>query len=212
MTNSTMNFSTIEDVKAFAHAKSACPEAMRWLATQIDPATAWETCKRPDWMIWLAARRGVDRKTIVRVACACARTSLRFVPEGEDRPRLAIETAERWCDDRATIEEVRAAAYAAAYAAAAAYADDAEAADADAAYAAAYAAADAAAYAAADAADAADAAYAAYAADAADAADARAEHLATLAAIVREAIPLDAVLDALTRRATTHATVAGAAP
>ena len=169
MTNSTMNFSTIEDVKAFAHAKSACPEAMRWLATQIDPATAWETCKRPDWMIWLAARRGVDRKTIVRVACACARTSLRFVPEGEDRPRLAIETAERWCDDRATIEEVRAAAYAAAYAAAAAYADaddaayaaayaaaaayadDADADDADAAYAAAYAAADAAAYADADA-------------------------------------------------------------
>ena len=188
MTNSTMNFSTIEDVKAFAHAKSACPEAMRWLATQIDPATAWETCKRPDWMIWLAARRGVDRKTIVRVACACARTSLRFVPEGEDRPRLAIETAERWCDDRATIEEVRAAADAA-YAAYAYAAADA----ADAAYAYAYAADAAyAAYAYAYAYAAADAAYAAYAYAYAYA-DARRQANIQMCQIVREHISFEMI-------------------
>ena len=151
-------FSTMQDVQQFALARRACSEARKWLATQADPATAWETCERPDWMLWLAARRGVDRKTMVRIACACARTSLRFVPDGETRPLKAIEAAEAWCNDRATVQKVRSAD---AYAAAAARAVGAAVA----------AVADAAAYAAAAAAYAADAAAdAAYAADAANAA------------------------------------------
>ena len=32
----------------------------------------------------------------VRFACACARRALPYVPAGEDRPRLAIEAAEKW--------------------------------------------------------------------------------------------------------------------
>ena len=111
-------FSTMQDVQQFALARRACSEARKWLATQADPATAWETCERPDWMLWLAARRGVDRKTMVRIACACARTSLRFVPDGETRPLKAIEAAEAWCNDRATVQKVRSAAAADAYAAA----------------------------------------------------------------------------------------------
>jgi alkylation response protein AidB-like acyl-CoA dehydrogenase len=35
------------------------------------------------------------------------------VPKGEDRPRIAIETAEAWTRGEATIEQVYAAAYAA---------------------------------------------------------------------------------------------------
>ena len=155
-----------------------------------DWVSAWQLCTDARWML-RAVADVVDRPRLVLAACACARTVLGRVPEGEDRPRVAIETAERWARGEAAIEEVQIAARAAYAADAAAYA----------AYAA-YAAADAAAYAAAHA-----AAHAAYAAD-----DERAEHLATLAAIVREAIPLDTVLDALARRATTHATVAGAAP
>ena len=142
----TAETTDMQSLLAFARRCGACAEARLWLNTQTDPRTAWETCERPDWMIWYARRRNVERKVLVRIACDCARTALRFVPEGEDRPRLAIEAAERWTLGEATIDEVRVAAYAAAYAAADA---------------AAYAAADAAAYAA----DA--AAYAAYAADAA---------------------------------------------
>ena len=136
MTNST----TITDVLTFARSKSACDEAMHWLKDQTDAEQAWQTCERPDWMIWYAAPRGADRKTLVRIACDCARTALRFVPAGEDRPRLCIETTERWIVGEATIEEVRTARNAAAdaYAAYAAAAADA----------AAYAAAAAAAYAA----------------------------------------------------------------
>jgi len=183
---------SITKVIQFGKSKHACAEAMRWLKEQDDAEQAWMTCERSNWMIWYVARRGVDRKVLVRIACDCARTVLRFVPEGENRPRLCIETTERWIVGEATIEEVRqaryaaaaaaaayaytaaAAAYAAAYDAAAAAAAAAAYADADAAYVAdaaadaAYDAADAdadAAYAAAD-----DAAAAAYVADAADAA------------------------------------------
>ena len=118
----------------------------------------------------LRAIAASDRRVGVWLACAVARSALWHVPAGEDRPRLAIETAERWVRGQATVGECRAAAdaadaaaYAAAYAAyaAAAYA-------ADAAHVAAYAAA-------ADAADAASAANAAAYAAAYAAADADAD-------------------------------------
>ena len=171
----------LQALVSFARDRGACREARVWLATQSDPRAAWETCERPDWMIWYARRRDVDPKVFVRIACDCARTVLWLVPEGENRPRLAIEVAERRMRGEATIDEVRDAAYAAEDAAAdAAYVVDAAA---DATYAAAYAAVyTAAAAAAADATyaaayaavyTAAAAAYAAYVVDAAaDAADA----------------------------------------
>ena len=115
----TAETTDMQSLLAFARDRGACAEARLWLNTQTDPHVAWEMCERPDWMIWFARRRSVERKVLVRIACDCARTALRFVPEGEDRPRLAIETAERWTRNEATIDEVRvAAAYAAAYAAA----------------------------------------------------------------------------------------------
>ena len=170
----------------------ACEDAVAWVGDR-DITAAWAECERADWMLWLAGRV-VARPLVVLAACACARTALRYVLAGEDRPRVAIETAERWARGEATIAEVRsayadaayaaadacaaaaayAAAYAATYAAAAAYAATA--------YAAAYAAADAAAAAAAAvyaaAADAAAAATAAYAATAAAAVYAAAAYAA----------------------------------
>ena len=147
-------------------------------------------------MLWIADRIGVDRKLVVRAECDCARTSLKFVPKGEKRPLIAIQTAERWCRGEATIEEVRSAAYAAyaadaasASAAYAAYAAAASASAASAAYAAYAAAASAsaasdayAAYAAAASASAASDAYAAYAAAA------RAKALKQCADLVRKRI------------------------
>ena len=157
----------------------ACWEAKEW-ADGKTLRESWNTCERGDWMLWLAARVGADRKRLVLAACACARLSLKYVSPGEDRPRVAIETAEKWAHGEATIEEVKAAA--AAYAAAA---------DA-AAYAAYTAAADAAADAAAYAADA--AGTAAYAADAAayaadDAGTARTKTLRDCADILRTFFP-----------------------
>ena len=147
----------------------ACNVAVAWFDSR-NPHRAWRECKRGDWMLWLAARLNIDRKLIVTAACDCVELSLRFVTAGEARPNEAINVTRRWLAGKATREEVRAAADAAADAAANATNAAANAANAaDAAYAA-YAAnaADAAAYAAAYAADAAYAA--AYAANAADAA------------------------------------------
>ena len=100
-----------------------CDDAVAWLeSTGLSDQAAWDACERADWMLWLAARCDIDRRVLVRAACACARTALAYVTKGEDRPRIAIETAERWCDGRATIDDVRAHAAAAADAADAAHA------------------------------------------------------------------------------------------
>jgi hypothetical protein len=145
-----------------------CPGGRDYLGDQTDPVAAWDNCQRPDWMLWAAWKLGVDHRLIVHAAAMCARTALKYVPIGENRPLAAIEAAERWAEN--PTEENRVGANAAAYAADAAA--DAAYAAADAAYAVANAAAYAA-YAVANAAAAAAyvAAYAAYAAaNAADAA------------------------------------------
>jgi len=129
----------------------ACSDAKRW-AEGKSFHVVWITCKRGDWLLWLCGKMGdkkgwPTRKQLVLAACACAETALKYVPEGEERPRIAIETARKWARGKATLEQVKEAANNAHYAAAAA----AYAAAAAAAYAAAYAYAYAAAAAAADA-------------------------------------------------------------
>ena len=84
--------------------------------------------KALEWLVKQNHRLGVW------CACACAREALKYVPKGEDRPRIAIETAENWVRGKATKNQVKkasdaayvaadeafsAAAYAVAYAAAA---------------------------------------------------------------------------------------------
>ena len=180
-----------------ARSYNACGDSIEWLETLPgdQPAQAtWEQCPRGDWLLWFAAKAGVERKTVVLAACAAARLALPFVEHSDDRPRVAIETAERWARGEATIEDVHAARAAAAAAedAAAARAAAAAAEDAAAAYAAAYAAASAAyaaAYAAASAAYAA-ASAAAYAAARAAAYAALTKMRLETAAAVRKVIPI----------------------
>ena len=104
---------------------------------------------------WLG---GLDHEIGVWAACQVAREALRFVPEGEQRPRIAIEVTEAWVRRKASLAKAmkaRDAAYAASSyasdaAAYAAYAADAATSAATSAYSA-YAASAAAANAAADA-------------------------------------------------------------
>ena len=151
----------------------ACREAVEWAREFRSMMEAWRACERGDWMLWYIGRlsgkpESASRRRLVLCSCKCARLGLPYVPQGEKRPLVAIQTAERWAhgEGGVSLEDVRAAADAAAYAASAASA---------AAYAA-YAAASAA-YAAANA-----AAYAAYAA-------ARLRVLSECADLVREAYP-----------------------
>ena len=77
-------------------------------------------------MLWIIAKTAVesDRKTIVSIACECARLALPYTKD--PRVLACIETTEAWTRGEATIEQVRSArwaAYAAADAAAYAAAD-----------------------------------------------------------------------------------------
>jgi hypothetical protein len=92
-------------------------------------------------MLWVAGRLAgppgdASRRPLVAASCECDRLALHLVPRGEERPRLANETAEAWVRGEATLDQVRAAATATAAYATAAYAATATAAYATAAYAA----------------------------------------------------------------------------
>jgi len=50
--------------------------------------------------------RGRSRQQLVLIACDIARLCLHLLPKGEDRPRVAIETAEAWARGEATRERV----------------------------------------------------------------------------------------------------------
>jgi hypothetical protein len=104
-------------------AMGACAEAVAWCRKQPSAAVAWRKCQRADWMIWWISRRtgcnsGRTHRKLVRVACEIARGVLAHVPAGEERPRLAIEAAERWAENPTA--KNRAAASAASCAASAA--------------------------------------------------------------------------------------------
>jgi len=215
---------TLADLVLTLERLRACSDAVDWARTQTGLYSAWRSCPRGDWLLWIAARLGVDRRVVVFAACQCAREALQFVPAGEDRTRIAIETAEAWTRGEATIDEVRtasaaarayassasaaSASYAASYAAYASYASASASSYAAAADAAAASAASASAYASYASAYAsyASASYAAsYAADAADAdaaaaadaASARRQMRLTTAGIVRKHIPWRLVRAAL---------------
>ena len=87
----------------------ACSEAVDWVGDKT-LAEAWATCERADWMLWLVTRIDGSYSPRLQLAtCACARTALKYVTPGDERPRLAIECAERYARGEATKDELAAA-------------------------------------------------------------------------------------------------------
>jgi len=87
----------------------ACAEAVEWVGEKT-MAEAWATCERADWMLWLVGKIDGSYTPRLRLAaCACARTALKYVTPGDERPRLAIECAERFAMGEATQKELDAA-------------------------------------------------------------------------------------------------------
>jgi hypothetical protein len=74
----------------------ACEKGLKW-AKGKSLTVAWATCKRDDWMLWLAAPF-CSRKWITLAICDCAELFLPYVMSGEDRVRKAIETARAWAE------------------------------------------------------------------------------------------------------------------
>ena len=104
----------------------ACSEALDWVDEhpKLSPAQLWATCSRADWLLWLAGRVGVDRKTLVSAAADCAETASGH----KDCPEVVecIRVTRLWVIDEASLDT---AVYAAAAARGPAY--DTAAADAD---------------------------------------------------------------------------------
>jgi len=94
----------------------ACAEGKKWIALPENasktPAQLWDACHRGDWLLWLAYHQSVDLMLMTLAACDCARLALPFVPAGDDRPRLCIETAEAYTRGEATMDDMRIAALA----------------------------------------------------------------------------------------------------
>ena len=113
----------LKDWRASLLALGPCREAIEWLATQPDAATAWAACQRGDWMLWLCGKLAGKpwsqaRRKLVLATCKCARLALPHVKSDELRPLKVIETAERWArgDRRITRKMVQDAAAYASYA------------------------------------------------------------------------------------------------
>jgi len=102
---------------------NACSEAVEWVGKKSF-RTAWNECVRADWMLWLVCKMEIGtRAERIHAVCDCAATALKYVPKGEDRPRLAIEAARLYADkptpkNLKKLNAARAAARAAAWAAA----------------------------------------------------------------------------------------------
>jgi len=111
----------------------ACSEASIFAAACPNLKQAWETCNRPDWIIWFVRHLDFNDTKMFRLyACWCVRnTPLGDGRKGWDlltdkRSRDAVEVAERFAEGNASREELataRDAAGAAAWAVGAAVGD-----------------------------------------------------------------------------------------
>ena len=113
-----------------------CTEAVEYRNKYKHFKNAWRYCPRGDWMLWLAYKAGVDKRTLTLAKALCAKTVIHLMKD--ERSVNAVNVAESYGRGNATEEELNIARNATdAYAvyAAAAYAADAAAAYAAAAYA-----------------------------------------------------------------------------
>ena len=84
----------------------ACREAIEWLGNR-SLEEGWQVCPRADWMLWLVGKVARKFTPQMRICtCEIVRTQLHLIPQGEDRPRITVETAERHARGEATDEEL----------------------------------------------------------------------------------------------------------
>jgi hypothetical protein len=107
----------------------ACKPAREWVG-DMDFATAWETCERGDWMLWLIKEGNLcDLRTFTLAKAKCAETVKHLMRDKRslDALQAAFDFAEGKINEK-QLAEAAEAAWAAAAAEAAAWAAAAEAA------------------------------------------------------------------------------------
>ena len=126
-----------------------CEEAVVFRKKYKHFKNAWRYCHRGDWMLWLAFKVGVNKRTLTLAKGLCAKTVIHLMKDqrSKDAVKAAIDYGEGKINDNklnadayasAAYASAASAAYASAYASYAAYASDAAASASDAAASAAY--------------------------------------------------------------------------
>lgn len=100
-----------EEVAGWLQANGAHRDVVEWAQSYgADWARAWSECPRGDWMLGIAARRGVPREALVRAAAQCARLALDYGSDDDSRALDAIERAEAFAAGNDEPDARRAAA------------------------------------------------------------------------------------------------------
>lgn len=108
---------TIEEIHAALKRRGgcACGSAREWLSTQPDAETAWRTCARGDWLIWVLRRMPAAAGPLRTIAYRAADRACRLhAPAALDAAGLAASAARLRAlapvIDRASATAARAAA------------------------------------------------------------------------------------------------------
>lgn len=92
-----------------------CEEALDFRKEFKTFEEAWEKCSRGDWMLWIAARIGVDHRLLTLAKAMCAKTVIHLMKD--ERSINAVNVAEKYGRGEASKEDLKDAhdsAYAAA--------------------------------------------------------------------------------------------------
>jgi len=102
-TKQTMNAQQLQDKLIQL---KACEPAIEW-ANGKDLETAWNTCERGDWMIWLLteSQNEVTDKQLRLIAVECCRSIQHLMKD--QRSINAVDVAERYANGEATDEELK---------------------------------------------------------------------------------------------------------
>lgn len=82
----------------------ACTPAREWVLTSnLTSEQLWNTCLQPDWLLWVAARVGIDPRLTVGVGCQCVRKLL-----GDSQvPELLLLATEEWVAGKTSTDDLR---------------------------------------------------------------------------------------------------------
>jgi len=65
----------------------------------------WDETINPEWLPYLAQVGGATKEQLILAACAVVRLCFQLLPD-DSLVKIAIETAEAWCRNEATLEQV----------------------------------------------------------------------------------------------------------
>lgn len=104
-----MKATTKTEFQDLLYRLGACKLAQDWVKSQPEK-TARELlrhCKRGDWLMWLLANCGVDRRIVVFVAAQCARQAVLYTQDSH--VKACLVACERWSRGKITDAELHAA-------------------------------------------------------------------------------------------------------